>query len=167
MDWGLAPEMGFAIAVCTALGLQFGHGESGVGLLYGAGGGLLVGVVLSYGLTNRLCRCSGGRIWGKVGGSPTASEAASDAVLRNGTVFPAAFCAVAVVVNLVIRMIWVLRLVRLPAWFPEPGVTALVLEILELCRRALWINFRLAWESLERGLDKADASSALPKSAVQ
>ena len=159
MDWGLAPEMGVTIAVCTGLGLQLGHGAAGIGLLHGAGGGLLVGLVLSYGLTNRLCRCSGGRKWSKAGGSPTAGEAASDAVLRNGTVFPSSFCAVAVVVNLIIRMIWVIRLVRLPAWFPEPGVTALVLEICELCRRALWINLRVAWESLERGLDSAHKES--------
>jgi hypothetical protein len=32
-------------------------------------------------------------------------------------------------------------------------VTALMFEILELCRRSLWINLRLAWKQTDRELD--------------
>lgn len=152
MDWGLSAEMGFAIAFCTAMGLQLGHGAAGIGLLPGLGGGLLGGLILSYALSGKLCRCSGGRSWGKR--APSAATQ-TDPWLKAGLSGPMSspsFCAAIVSLNLVIRMLWVLRLVRLPAWFPEPGVTALVFEVLELCRRSLWINLRLAWEQLEREL---------------
>jgi hypothetical protein len=152
MDWGLSPEMGFVIAFCTAMGLHLGHGAAGIGLIHGLGGGLLAGLIVSYALSGRLCRCSGGRSWGKpASGAGTLTNPWSKAGLSGAVVSPW-FRATTVSLNLVIRMMWVLRLVRLPAWFPEPGVTALIFEILELCRRSLWINLRLAWEQTEREL---------------
>jgi len=162
VDWGLSPEVGFAIAFCTAVGLQLGHGASGIGLLHGLGGGLLVGLVAAYALAGRLCHCSGGRSWDKTSSGALTqgqSQSQADHLRRKGAaVFPPAFCGGAVVLNLVVRMAWVLRLIRLPSWFPEPGVTALVFELLELCRRALWINLRLAREGIEREIaaERAD-----------
>lgn len=150
MDWGLSAEMGLAIAVCTAMGLHLGHGAAGVGLINGLGGGLLVGAIFSYALSGRLCRCSGGRPWPKAArGTITQTEPWRQA---SGSLFSPSFCVAAMSLNLMIRMVWVLRLIRLPAWFPEPGVTALFFEILELCRRSMWINLRLAWEQTDRKL---------------
>ncbi len=153
MDWGLSVEMGVVIAFCTAVGLHLGHGAAGVGLIHGLGGGLLVGLVGSYALSGKLCSCSGGRSWAKpVPGAATLANPWPETGLSGPVVSPL-FRAAMVSLNLVIRMLWVLRLVRLPPWFPEPGVTALMFEILELCRRSLWINLRLAWEQTDRELD--------------
>jgi len=142
MDWGLAPEVGVSVTIATAIGLHLGHGSSGLGLYWGASGGILAGALIAAWTSNKVCRCSGGRARAET------ELARSSDYLRDKTAFPPWFYFACLGANLICRMQWVMRLLSLPAWFPQPAVIALALELSEICRRHAWINIRLDWEKI-------------------